>query len=54
MAIGNIPPTMKAVVLEAPYKVVVKDVPSPEIKEDNDVILKTKLAGLCGEFLRLR
>lgn len=50
MTIGSIPKTMKAVVLEAPYKVAVKEVPSPEIQKDNDVILKTKLAGLCGEF----
>lgn len=50
----DLPKTMKAVVLEAPYKVAVKEVPTPEIKEDNDVIVKTKLAGLCGECAEAR
>lgn len=40
--------TMKAVVIEAPHTVKVKDVPVPTLVEDSDVLIKVKLSGLCG------
>lgn len=46
---SDLPATSKAVVIEEPYKVVVKDVPTPQIKNDNDAIIKNTAAGLCGE-----
>lgn len=45
---SNLPATSKAVVIEEPYKVVVKDVPTPQIKAGNDAIIKNTAAGLCG------
>lgn len=39
---------MKAVTLEAPFKVKVSEIPTPTIEKDTDVILKTSTAGLCG------
>lgn len=44
-----LPKTMKAVVIKEPYKIVVEDVPAPKIEQPNDVIIKVKYAGLCGE-----
>jgi threonine dehydrogenase-like Zn-dependent dehydrogenase len=38
---------MKAMVLEAPKKLVYKDVPVPEINED-EVLIKVKYCGICG------
>jgi L-iditol 2-dehydrogenase len=38
---------MKAVYVEAPYKVVVKDVAEPELR-DHDVLIKVKMTGICG------
>lgn len=38
---------MKAQVVEAPYKMVYKDVPVPEINDD-EVLIKIKVCGICG------
>ncbi|GMK57459.1 hypothetical protein CspeluHIS016_0402930 [Cutaneotrichosporon spelunceum] len=53
MTIGALPPTMKAVVLEAPYKIAVKDVPTPTIQKATDVIVQATVAGLCGSDLHI-
>jgi L-iditol 2-dehydrogenase len=42
---------MKAVVLTGVGRVEVRDVPKPEIKAPDDVLLKTAVAGLCGSDL---
>jgi len=42
---------MKAVVLTGVGRVEVRDVPKPEIKKPDDVLLKTAVAGLCGSDL---
>ena len=39
--------TMRAQVLEEPYKFVLKEVPIPEITDD-DVLVKIKYCGICG------
>jgi len=39
--------TMKAQVVEAPNKMVYKDIPVPEIGDD-EVLVKVKLCGICG------
>ncbi len=39
--------TMKAVVIESPEKVVVKEMPVPEISDD-EVLIKVKYTGICG------
>lgn len=44
----SLPATSKAAVIEEPYKIVVKDVPTPQIREDNDAIIKNTASGLCG------
>lgn len=41
--------TMKGVVIQGVRDVAVHDVPMPTIKADTDVILKTRLSGLCGK-----
>ncbi|MEA4852641.1 MAG: alcohol dehydrogenase catalytic domain-containing protein [Christensenella sp.] len=38
---------MKAQVVEAPYKMVLKEVPVPEINDD-EVLIKIKYCGICG------
>lgn len=43
--------TMKALVIKAPYQVAVEDRPIPTIKEETDVIVKVRTAGLCGSDL---
>ncbi len=48
-ASNSLPATSKAAVIVEPYKIVVKDVPTPQIKEDNDAIIKNTASGLCGE-----
>jgi hypothetical protein len=48
-----IPETMRAVILKESYTVAVKDVATPKIKEDGDVLVKVHLAGLCGAFAHL-
>lgn len=53
MTIGALPDTMKAVVLEAPFKVAVKDVPTPKIEKPTDIVIQTTVAGLCGSDLHL-
>ncbi|KAI9632895.1 chaperonin 10-like protein [Dioszegia hungarica] len=42
---------MKGVVIQGVRDVAVHDVPMPTIKADTDVILKTRLSGLCGSDL---
>ena len=39
---------MKAVVLDEPFHVTVRDIPLPKLIEDTDVIIKVQLSGLCG------
>lgn len=39
---------MKAVVVEEPYKIKVADVPKPEIKTPDDVLIKVICGGICG------
>lgn len=39
--------TMKAQVVEAPYKMVLKEIPIPEINDD-EVLIKVKMCGICG------
>lgn len=42
---------MKAAFLTAPRKVEIRDVPKPLLKNDDDVLLRTAVAGLCGSDL---
>jgi hypothetical protein len=46
----SLPPTMKAVVLKAAYKVVCEERPTPQITADDQVIVKVLASGLCGQF----
>lgn len=39
---------MKEVVVKAPHKVEVIDVPVPQVKNEHDVLIKMKAAGVCG------
>lgn len=39
--------TMKAQVVEAPYQMAFKDVPVPQINDD-EVLIKVKMCGICG------
>lgn len=48
MTVEIMPPTMKAVVLKAPYKVVCEERPTPQLSADDQVILKVLVSGLCG------
>jgi 2-desacetyl-2-hydroxyethyl bacteriochlorophyllide A dehydrogenase len=45
------PKTMKAVVLKAPHKVEVEDVPIPGISEPADLLLKVERTAICGTDL---
>ncbi len=38
---------MKAIVIETPNKIEIKDIPMPEVKE-NEALLKVKCVGICG------
>ena len=42
---------MKAALLTGPGKLELHDVPAPEIGHDDDVLLRTKLVGICGSDL---
>jgi L-iditol 2-dehydrogenase len=42
---------MKAALLTGPGKFEVRDVPAPAIGHDDDVLLRTKLVGICGSDL---
>ncbi len=42
---------MKAAVLTAPGSIEIRDVPRPEIRAEDDVLLRTSVAGLCGSDL---
>jgi threonine dehydrogenase-like Zn-dependent dehydrogenase len=44
-----VPKTMRAVVIDGPFDVKVKQVPVPKCEKDTDVVIKVHLAGLCGE-----
>ena len=44
----SLPPTMKAVVLKAPYRVICEERPTPQITADDQVIVKVLASGLCG------
>lgn len=43
-----LPATMRAVVINGPFDVKVKEVPVPKLEKDTDVLIKVHLAGLCG------
>lgn len=43
------PATMKAVILKDEYRVAVEEVPLPKIEGEGDVLVKVRLAGLCGQ-----
>lgn len=43
--------TMKAIVAKGKYKIAVEDKPMPAIEKETDVILKTRVSGLCGGCL---
>ncbi len=43
--------SMKAAVLTGVRRVEVRDVPAPEIRAEDDVLLRTAVAGLCGSDL---
>lgn len=42
---------MKAAVYENKKELVIKEVPKPQIANDDDVLLKVKIAGICGSDL---
>lgn len=42
---------MKAVVITAPYKVEVQELPKPELTDDQEVLIQVHYAGLCGTSL---
>jgi L-iditol 2-dehydrogenase len=42
---------MKAAYLTGPRKVEIRDIPKPLIRNDDDVLLRTAVAGLCGSDL---
>lgn len=43
---------MKAVVLTEPRKLELLDIPTPELTEENHVLIKVKACGICGSDLR--
>lgn len=45
--------SMKAVCYEAPFRVVVKDVPIPSIEHPDDVIVRVTTAAICGSDLHM-
>ncbi|KAK4687118.1 hypothetical protein P7C73_g3002, partial [Tremellales sp. Uapishka_1] len=46
-----LPTTMQGVVLKAPFKVAVEEVPYPSIRDTGDVVIKVLYSGLCGSDL---
>lgn len=44
---------MKAVMIPEAYKIEVLDVPQPEIKQDNEVLVKIKRVGICGSDMHI-
>ena len=44
---------MKAVVYKGPFEVAVENVPDPEIKHPNDVIVKITSSCICGSDLHM-
>ena len=38
---------MKAIVIDTPNKIEIKEIPMPEVKE-NEALLKVKCVGICG------
>ena len=44
---------MKAVVYQGPFSVSVEDVPDPELKHPNDVIVKITSSCICGSDLHM-
>ncbi|RSH84927.1 uncharacterized protein EHS24_006474 [Apiotrichum porosum] len=47
----SIPPTMKALVIKAPFKIAVEERPTPRIVDANDAIVRVHQSGLCGSDL---
>jgi threonine dehydrogenase-like Zn-dependent dehydrogenase len=43
---------MKAVVLREPHRLELMDIPRPEVKEPNHVLVQVKACGICGSDLR--
>lgn len=46
-----LPATMKAIMARGKYNLQLEDVPVPQIEHPTDVILKTRVSGLCGAYL---
>ena len=40
--------TMQAIILRDAFKVVLEDVPKPEITDDREVLIEVHYSGLCG------
>lgn len=53
MTLITLPPTMKAVVWTGPNKVEVKQIPTPQIVDPTDVIIRTTTSGICGSDLHI-
>lgn len=51
MTVATLPSTMKAVRIKAPYKVACEIVPVPQLDEDDQVLVKVQLSGLCGKWI---
>ena len=47
----SIPETMKAVYLVEPFKLEVREVSTPKIERDTDVLVKVHTVGVCGSDL---
>jgi len=39
---------MKAVIVNKPFELEIKDIPTPEIENDTDVVIKVEFGGICG------
>ncbi|KAM0755389.1 GroES-like protein [Meredithblackwellia eburnea MCA 4105] len=48
-----LPATQRGVVQVAPFQIEVRDVPTPKIEEDTDVIVKITASALCGSDLHI-
>ena len=39
---------MKVITLDSPLKIGIKNIPMPERKTDNEVLIKVRALGICG------
>ena len=44
---------MRAVVCEGPGRFAVRDVPRPQVRRDDDVLLRVDACGICGTDLHI-